>query len=48
MLFRSAEDSPDVVVGDCPLAGLRITKANGGEVLHPAVALARTYGLNID
>jgi glycerol-3-phosphate dehydrogenase subunit C len=43
-----ALDSPDIVVGDCPLAGLRITKANGGEVLHPAVALARAYGLAID
>jgi glycerol-3-phosphate dehydrogenase subunit C len=43
-----AADAPDVVVGDCSLAGLRITKANGGEVLHPAVALARAYGMSID
>jgi glycerol-3-phosphate dehydrogenase subunit C len=42
------EDGPDLVVGDCPLAGLRIKKEKGLEMVHPAVALARAYGLGID
>jgi glycerol-3-phosphate dehydrogenase subunit C len=42
------EDAPDLVVGDCPLAGQRVLKATGRAMLHPAVALARAYGLAID
>jgi glycerol-3-phosphate dehydrogenase subunit C len=36
---------PDVVVSDCTLAGLRMVKENGVEVLHPVQALAAAYGL---
>lgn len=42
------EEGPDVVVGDCALAGLRVLKATGRKMLHPAVALAVAYGLAIE
>jgi glycerol-3-phosphate dehydrogenase subunit C len=42
------EDAPDVIVGDCPLAGQRVLKATGRAMLHPAVALAQAYGVGID
>jgi glycerol-3-phosphate dehydrogenase subunit C len=42
------EDAPDLVIGDCPLAGQRVLKATGRKMLHPAVALAEAYGLAID
>ena len=42
------EDAPDLIVGDCALAGLRIKKEKGKEMIHPAVALARAYGLGIE
>lgn len=45
-LVRGIESAePDVVVTDCSLAGLRIIKENNRDVLHPAEALARAYGL---
>jgi glycerol-3-phosphate dehydrogenase subunit C len=37
--------TPDVVVSDCTLAGLRVVKENGARVLHPVQALAEAYGL---
>ena len=37
-----------LVVSDCPLSGLRIAKENGVKVLHPAQALARAYGVEVD
>jgi glycerol-3-phosphate dehydrogenase subunit C len=40
-------DTPDVVVGDCSLAGLRVLKARGLPMMHPVVALAEAYGLDI-
>jgi glycerol-3-phosphate dehydrogenase subunit C len=36
----------DVVVSDCTLAGLRITKENETRVVHPVQALAEAYGLS--
>jgi len=39
---------PDLVVGDCALAGQRVLKATGRAMLHPAVALARAYGMALD
>lgn len=43
----NAHDEGDVlVVGDCNLAGLRIYKENGKQVVHPIVALAQAYGLD--
>jgi Fe-S oxidoreductase len=38
---------PEVIVGDCSLAGLRLKKA-GKTMLHPAEALAQAYGLPLD
>ena len=40
-------DPPDLVVGDCSLAGQRVLKAKGAAMIHPAVALARAYGLDL-
>lgn len=40
-------DEPDMVVGDCSLAGLRVQKARGVPTKHPAVALAEAYGLDL-
>lgn len=42
------EDGPDLVVGDCALAGQRVLKATGRKMIHPAAALAMAYGLAID
>ncbi len=42
------DDVPDLVVGDCALAGQRVLKATGRAMLHPAVALARAYGMALD
>jgi glycerol-3-phosphate dehydrogenase subunit C len=39
-------DPPDLVVGDCNLAGLRVEKEKGLRMLHPIVALAEAYGLD--
>lgn len=36
---------PDVVVSDCTLAGLRVSKENETRVIHPVQALAEAYGL---
>jgi glycerol-3-phosphate dehydrogenase subunit C len=36
---------PDLVVTDCPLAGLRITRENDARVVHPVQALAEAYGI---
>lgn len=41
------EEGPQVIVGDCSLAGLRLKKA-GKTMLHPAEALAMAYGLPLD
>lgn len=41
------EDEPDLVVGDCSLAGLRVQKARGVPMKHPVVALAEAYGLDL-
>lgn len=40
-----AEAEVDLVVSDCSLAGLRISKENGVLPLHPIEALAEAYGL---
>ncbi|MFO0590293.1 MAG: heterodisulfide reductase-related iron-sulfur binding cluster [Polyangiaceae bacterium] len=46
-LVRGVEGAqPDVVVSDCTLAGLRITKENEAKVVHPIQALADAYGLS--
>ncbi|MFO0760478.1 MAG: heterodisulfide reductase-related iron-sulfur binding cluster [Byssovorax sp.] len=45
MVRGIAAAEADVVVSDCTLAGLRIEKENGVEVMHPVEALARAYGL---
>jgi glycerol-3-phosphate dehydrogenase subunit C len=42
------QDGPDLVVGDCALAGQRVLKATGRKMVHPAAALAMAYGLAID
>ncbi len=45
-LVRGVEGAePDVVVSDCTLAGLRISKENETKVIHPIQALADAYGL---
>jgi len=41
------DDPPDMVVGDCNLAGLRVKKEKGIEMVHPIVALCTAYGLDI-
>ncbi len=41
-------DEPDLIVGDCSLAGLRLVKTRGEPMKHPAVALAEAYGLVLD
>jgi glycerol-3-phosphate dehydrogenase subunit C len=41
------ETEPQVIVGDCSLAGLRLKKV-GKIMLHPAEALAQAYGLSLD
>ncbi len=38
---------PDHVVGDCSLAGLRVLKERQIEMLHPIVALAKAYELDL-
>jgi glycerol-3-phosphate dehydrogenase subunit C len=44
-LVRGIENvEPKLVVTDCPLSALRITKENEREAIHPAEALARAYG----
>jgi glycerol-3-phosphate dehydrogenase subunit C len=48
-LVRGIEDAEaKVVVTDCMLSALRIEKENGVRPLHPAEALARGYGIEID
>jgi glycerol-3-phosphate dehydrogenase subunit C len=37
-----------LVVTDCPLSALRITKENGAAPLHPMEALAEAYGLKVE
>jgi len=39
--------SPDVLVSDCPLAGLRLKKETGMTVRHPVEALAEAYGIAV-
>jgi glycerol-3-phosphate dehydrogenase subunit C len=36
-----------IVVSDCQLAGQRIKKENGVDVVHPVSALARAYGIEV-
>jgi glycerol-3-phosphate dehydrogenase subunit C len=43
-----SEDPDAVFVGDCSLASLRLEKELGRGMLHPAQALAKAYGLEID
>jgi glycerol-3-phosphate dehydrogenase subunit C len=48
-LVRGIEGADaEMVVSDCPLAGLRITKENGVRVRHPAEALAIAYGIGVE
>ena len=48
-LRRGIEDAEaKLVVTDCPLSALRIQKENGVSPLHPAEALAKGYGLEVD
>lgn len=45
-LFRELEGEPfDLVVSDCPLAGLQIAQGTRRRPLHPIQVLARAYGL---
>ncbi len=45
-LFREIEREPfDLVVSDCPLAGLQILQGTEKRPLHPIQVLARAYGL---
>jgi Fe-S oxidoreductase len=45
-LFQEiTQAEPDVVVSDCPLAGLQIAHGTGKTPLHPIQVLARAYGL---
>ncbi len=37
----------DLVVSDCPLAGLRVAKENETSVIHPVEALAKAYGIDV-
>ncbi|CAN5686228.1 heterodisulfide reductase-related iron-sulfur binding cluster [soil metagenome] len=47
-LVRGVESvGPDVLVSDCPLAGLRLKKETGMTVRHPVEALAEAYGIAI-
>jgi glycerol-3-phosphate dehydrogenase subunit C len=48
-LVSEVEDAegPELIVGDCSLAGLRLKKA-GKVMIHPAEALARGYGLSLE
>jgi glycerol-3-phosphate dehydrogenase subunit C len=41
------DDPPDMIVGDCNLAGLRVKKEKGVEMIHPVIALSQAYGLDI-
>jgi glycerol-3-phosphate dehydrogenase subunit C len=48
-LVRGVEAAEaEMVVSDCPLAGLRVQKENGVRVRHPAEALAIAYGISIE
>ena len=49
MLFRSVllQDAA-LVVTDCPLSARRILQENEIEPLHPAEALAKAYGLELE
>ena len=42
-----AELDAEVVITDCPLAGLRIAKENRVTVRHPVEALAEAYGVHV-
>jgi len=45
-LFREIEqEPPDLVVSDCPLAGLQILQGTEKRPVHPIEVLARAYGL---
>jgi len=45
-LFREIErEQPDLVVSDCPLAGLQILQGTEKRPVHPIQVLARAYGL---
>jgi glycerol-3-phosphate dehydrogenase subunit C len=39
---------PKLVVTDCPLSALRIGKETPFTAIHPAEALARAYGINVE
>jgi glycerol-3-phosphate dehydrogenase subunit C len=43
--LRPAGGEPELLVGDCNLAGLRVEQHLAQPLLHPAVALAKAYGL---
>ncbi len=45
MVKSMTEDSPDLFVGDCQLAGQRLLKESGARMIHPVEALAASYGL---
>jgi len=40
-------EAADRIVGDCSLAGLRVKKELGTEMVHPISALAEAYGLDL-
>ncbi len=45
-LFRGIREAkPDLVVSDCPLAGLQIQQGTGRRPLHPVQVLKEAYGL---
>lgn len=45
LMRELAEDRADLVVSDCPLAGLQIQEGTGRRTLHPVQVLAIAYGL---
>jgi glycerol-3-phosphate dehydrogenase subunit C len=48
-LVRGIDNAePNLVVTDCPLSALRIEKENKQKAIHPAEALARAYGLEVE
>jgi glycerol-3-phosphate dehydrogenase subunit C len=42
---QGQEEGEELVVGDCPLAALRVYKDNGLRMMHPIQALCEAYGL---
>jgi Fe-S oxidoreductase len=48
VIRRVQEETPDLVVSDCALAGLQINQGTGREVAHPIEILREAYGLSFE